>query len=113
MLAHVPRVSLRLASQRLMSQVAGELDRGEDSWFTALGGSMRPALRSVQRVRLRPPGPGEDLLGAVVLVRVGTRWWLHRVVATREDEVEIAGDNGMRNGWTRRSEVHGVLVDQR
>ncbi|SNS77488.1 hypothetical protein SAMN04488107_3735 [Geodermatophilus saharensis] len=79
-------------------------------WFTAIGTSMRPAVGAVQRVRLRPPAPGEGLLRQVVLARVGGRWWLHRVVDEADGRVLIAGDNGMVNGWTDRADVAGVLL---
>jgi hypothetical protein len=66
-------------------------------------------VRAVQRVRLRPPAGDEPLLRRVALARVAGRWWLHRVVAEEGDRVLVAGDNGMVNGWTPRSEVAGVL----
>ncbi|MGY1822548.1 hypothetical protein [Geodermatophilus sp. SYSU D00079] len=82
----------------------------EEDWFTALGTSMRPAVRVVQRVRLRRPSRDEPLTGRVALVRVDGRWWLHRVVAEEPGRVRIAGDNGMVNGWTPRGEVAGLLL---
>jgi hypothetical protein len=100
----------RLASQRTMGEVARRLRGGADEeWFVALGTSMRPAVRAVQRVRLRAPVDGEPLLHRVALARVDGWWWLHRVVAEEGDQVLIAGDNGMVNGWTPRSEVAGIL----
>ena len=93
-----------------MARAAAELARGESSWFTALGTSMRPAVGGVQRVSLRPVGEGEPLTGLVVLARVGGRFWLHRVTAERPGEVHVAADNGMVNGWTPRSCVFGVLA---
>jgi hypothetical protein len=100
---------LRLASQRVMARVAAELGRGAESWFTALGTSMTPEIRAVQRVRLRPVRPREALVGLVVLAEVGGRFWLHRVTQERPGEVHIAGDNGFVNGWTPRESVFGVL----
>ena len=92
-----------------MAGVAEELRQGRLSWFTALGSSMRPAVRVVQRVELRPVTPDEPLAGRIVLARVGDRYWLHRVTEERDTEVHIAGDNGMVNGWTPRSLAFGVL----
>jgi hypothetical protein len=101
----------RLASQRTMDAVARRLRGGStEESFVALGTSMRPTVRAVQRVRLRPPGDGEPLLRQVVLARVGDRWWLHRVVAEEAGRALIAGDNGMVNGWAPRSDVAGVLL---
>ena len=94
-----------------MAAVARRLAGGAaEDWFTAIGTSMTPTVRAVQRVRLRPPAPGETLLGAVVLVRVGARWWLHRVVDEADGRVLVAGDDGMVNGWTERTHVAGVLL---
>ena len=94
-----------------MAAVAARLRSGAtDEWFTAIGTSMRPAVRVVQPVRLRPPEVAQSLLEHVVLVRVADRWWLHRVAAEEDTRVLIVGDNGMVNGWTPRSEVAGVLV---
>ncbi|NJC71155.1 S26 family signal peptidase [Planosporangium thailandense] len=101
---------LRLANQRVMARVAARLADGHDDWFTALGTSMSPAIKVVQRVDLRPVGRGERLLGQIVLTRVTGRFWLHRVVDEEPERVRIAGDNGFVNGWTARGEVYGVLL---
>ncbi|WP_448641786.1 hypothetical protein [Geodermatophilus sp. URMC 63] len=96
-----------------MAAVARRLRAGAaEDWFTAIGTSMRPAVRAVQRVRLRPPEAAEQLAGQVVLVRVGGRWWLHRVVDEADGRALVAADNGMVNGWTDRAEVAGVLLDR-
>jgi hypothetical protein len=100
---------MRLASQRVMRKVARRLAEGERDWFTAVGGSMRPAVRMVQRVALRPVVAGEPLAGRVALVEVGGRLWLHRVTAEEPGRVHVAGDNGMVNGWTSRDFVFGVV----
>src|SRR5512139_851983 len=92
-----------------MARAAADLGQGKDSWFTALGTSMTPEIKAVQRVRLRPPHEGEPLTGQVVLARVGGRFWLHRVTRERPGEAHIAGNNGMVNGWTQRASVFGVL----
>ena len=100
---------LRLASQRVMARAAEELTEGNDTWFTSLGTSMRPALRAAQRVWLRPVDEGESLVGRVVLSRVGARYWLHRVTEERPGQAHIAADTGMVNGWTSRGLVFGVV----
>lgn len=102
-------MSARLASQRVMERAAEELAAGGATWFISLGGSMRPSVKVVQRVRLRPVGPRESLTGRVALVEVSGRFWLHRISQERGSEVHVVGDNGMVNGWTPRSSVFGVL----
>jgi hypothetical protein len=52
----------RLASQKVMGEVAQRLDRGREDWFIALGTSMRPAVGAVQgvsRVRCSPGRPSK------------------------------------------------------
>ena len=71
---------------------------------------MRPAVRAVQRVRLRPVRADERLIGQVVLAEVDGRFWLHRATAEEAGRVHVAADNGMVNGWTPRSSVFGVLL---
>jgi len=93
-----------------MARAANELGDGNDTWFTSLGTSMRPAVKAVQRVWLRPVREGESLAGRIVLARVGARYWLHRVSHERPAEVLIAADTGMVNGWTPRALVFGVLA---
>lgn len=99
----------RLASQRVMARAARELASGGRTWFVAVGGSMAPAVRIVQRVGLRPVRPGEPLAGRIALVQVRGRFWLHRISHERDGEVHVVGDNGMVNGWTPRSSTYGVL----
>jgi hypothetical protein len=72
---------------------------------------MTPAIKAVQRVRLRPVQPDEPLRDLVVLSKVGGRYWLHRVTRERPREAQIAADNGMINGWTPRTQVYGVVID--
>ena len=96
-----------------MAQVAASLSDGAEDWFTAVGTSMTPAIRVVQRVRLRPARNGEALSGLVVLAKVGERLWLHRATDETPDRVHIEADNGMVNGWTPRTQVYGVLVTDR
>lgn len=93
-----------------MRQVAERLSAGEADWFTALGTSMTPAIKAVQRVRLRPVEQTEPLGGLVVLSQVQGRFWLHRVTAEDAGRVRIAADNGMVNGWTPRALVFGVVI---
>ena len=107
---HRAMMGLRLASQRVMARAAGELAEGSDTWFISLGTSMSPAVKAVQRVRLRPVREGERLAGRVVLSRVGARYWLHRVMQERPGEALIAADTGMVNGWTPRALVFGVVA---
>ena len=95
-----------------MRQVAERLSDGEAEWFTALGTSMTPAIKAVQRVRLRPVEQNEPLGGLVVLSQVRGRYWLHRVTAEDAGRVHIAADNGMVNGWTPRTFVFGVVVSR-
>jgi hypothetical protein len=71
---------------------------------------MKPAIRVVQRVALRPALQDEPLIGRVVLAEISGRWWLHRVSDEQADRVHIVADNGMVNGWTPRSAVFGVLT---
>jgi len=75
-----------------MASVANRLaDGAAEDWFIAMGTSMRPTVRAVQRVHLRPVRATETLLDEVVLVRVDGRWWLHRVVEERSSRVLVAG----------------------
>ena len=106
---HRAMMRLRLASQRVMARAAEELAEGNDTWFTSLGTSMSPAIKAVQRVWLRPVYESEKLAGRVVLSKVGTRYWLHRVTQERPGEAQIAADTGMVNGWTPRGLVFGVV----
>ncbi len=56
-----------------MARAAEELTEGNHTWLISLGTSMRPAVKAVQRVWLRPVKEGETLAGQVVLSKVGAR----------------------------------------
>ena len=101
---------LRLACQRVRAPAADELAEGNDTWLVSLGTSMRPAVKAVQRVWLRPVRQGETLAGRVVLSKVGARYWIHRVRQERPGEAQIVADSGMVNGWTPRALVFGVVL---
>ena len=84
---------------------------------TVYGDSMRPYLRSGDRVWLRALLPEEHpRLGAIIAVSFGEYFSLHRTQAARRStmglELLVAGDaNGCSDGWFPRERIVGIVVD--
>ncbi|MCB9522826.1 MAG: S24/S26 family peptidase [Myxococcales bacterium] len=87
------------------------LARGEPVHLRATGGSMRPFIRSGDRLRLDPRAPWG--LGAVVWVAAadGGPGVIHRVVARRADRVLTKGDAlPESDGWVPVARVMATVV---
>lgn len=82
-------------SAEVMPLVTDALGRGQRVRLTATGSSMLPLLRPGDTVELAPLD-GPPVLGAVVLVVLADRAWLHRVVRVAADTVWTRGDAGRR-----------------
>ncbi len=99
------------------------LARGETCVLVPYGNSMRPLIFSGATVTLQPLSVDRPLcVGEAVLVDVGDRTTLHRVLSLCEDaevrrdlvlpdEAVLIGDNrGHVDGWVSLSAVHGRVV---
>lgn len=87
------------------------LARGETVQFRPRGNSMAGKIDSGQLVTVAP-AIALPKVGDVVLVRVRARVYLHLVLAVDavRDTVQIGNNRGRINGWTKRSNVFGLVT---
>lgn len=79
----------------LLGEVAAVLDEGREAIILPTGNSMLPFIRGgVDRVLLYR-APGVDV-GDIVLVCIGGRYLLHRVVAREGETLTLMGDGNVR-----------------
>lgn len=75
------------------------------------GNSMTPLIKSRQPVTLEPVDPSKLEKGDIVLVKVRGNVYTHLVLALREGEVQIGNNHGGVNGWTKLSNVFGIVTE--
>jgi len=87
--------------------------RGWAARFRAYGSSLDPIIRSGQRVKVEPVDVGRLEVGDVVMVRVNGNDMLHLVKAIDSGggRVEIAGNHGEVNGWTKFDCVYAICTE--
>lgn len=90
-----------------LSVLAARVKAGETITFKARGKSMTPRIADGDVLTVRPWAVFPDI-GDVVLVKVRTRWYLHKILATRPGQVQIGNNHGRINGWTSNTNVVGV-----
>lgn len=74
------------------------------------GNSMTPRIKSGEIVRLVPSEGVELKRKDVVLCSVGSRVYLHKIIAIQGDRVLIGNNHGHVNGWTTRDKIYGIAV---
>lgn len=108
----VPGGILALSGPVLRDCLTAVLDRGVPFRFAARGVSMYPSLRDGDVVTVAPLAGSAPRVGDVVAFRNGEeRLVVHRVVAARDDVVEIRGDNcPSSDGVFERAAVLGIVA---
>lgn len=96
------------ARQHLLAALArGETVRG----YRESGNSMTPIIEHRQPVDLAPiVDPAKLTRRDIVFCTVHGRYYLHLILAADRDKVMIGSNKGRINGWTARSNVHGIVV---
>lgn len=78
----------------LLGEVAAVLDEGREAIISPTGNSMLPFIRGgVDRVVLSPRR--DAAVGDAVLVRIGERYLLHRIIAREGDALTLMGDGNL------------------
>ena len=106
--------SLMLSAPDAARLIRDALGAGGEMWVSGSGGSMHPTIRHADPVLLAPLGRGVRR-GQVVLVPLGQRLMLHRVVDIQGDIVLTRGDARQRNDapLPRRDVVARALAVRR
>ncbi len=92
------------------SHAIAALQRGETARVRPHGHSMRGKVEDGDTVTFEPLGERVLRPGAVVLVRVHGRVYLHLVKATQGERVLIGNNRGGTNGWVGRNAVYGIAT---
>lgn len=88
------------------------LQRGETvENYREGGNSMVPLIYSRQPVTLEPVDTSKLEKGDIVLVKVRGKIYTHKVIGTRKGEVQIGNNHGHVNGWTKLSNVYGIVTE--
>lgn len=74
------------------------------------GNSMTPIIKHQQPVTLAPVDSSKLEVGDVVLSKVSGRFFLHKVSAIKQDQVQISNNKGHVNGWTSKDKVYGIVI---
>lgn len=72
---------------------------------------MTPLIRSRQPVTLEPVDTSKLERGDIVLVKVRGNIYTHLVLALQVDQVQIGNNHGGVNGWTKLSNVFGIVTE--
>src|SRR5262245_60915051 len=94
----------------MLDAMAARVARGETVRFRPTGSSMAPLILSRQEVTVAPVDPTRVEVGDIVLARVAGTTYLHLVVATDRERVQIGNNRGRVNGWTGHGRVFGLCV---
>jgi hypothetical protein len=100
-----------LPNDVLLGEVAAVLNEGREAVIIPTGNSMLPFIRGgVDRVVLRRQ---EGVaVGDIVLVKIGERYILHRVIAREGDALTLMGDGNVRGTESCRTEnVIGTVAE--
>ena len=100
-----------LPNDVLLGEVAAVLREGREAVIIPTGNSMLPFIRGgVDRVVLRRR---EGVaVGDIVLVKIGERYILHRVIAREGDALTLMGDGNVRGTKSCRTEnVIGTVAE--
>ena len=100
-----------LPNEILLGEVAAILQEGREAVIIPTGNSMLPFIRGgVDRVVLcRKPAVA---VGDIVLVKIGERYILHRVIAREGDALTLMGDGNIRGTEAcRTGDVIGTVAE--
>ena len=87
------------------------LNEGETCQIRPRGNSMKPKVKSGQLVTLEPIEDTATLeKGAIVLVKVKGRTYLHLVTAIQGDRFQIGNNRGGINGWVSSTAIYGRVT---
>ena len=72
---------------------------------------MVPLIYSNEKIILAPISPGHVFKrGQIVLVKVRGNIYTHKITAVDKERVQISNNHGYVNGWTKKSNVYGIMI---
>lgn len=86
------------------------LQRGETVQIRPHGPSMRPKVQDGARVTVAPCRAEDLRVGAIVLVRVRGRVYLHLIKAIDGQRFLIGNNHGSINGWVGPHAIYGIAI---
>lgn len=90
---------------------AERLMAGEEGVITGFGQSMTPILKSGQPVKVIPLAEDTELSkNDIVFCKVKGHYYLHKILAIRNNAYQIGNNHGHVNGWISRKSIYGKVV---
>ena len=91
---------------------AEKLQQGIKCRDVGIGNSMTPILKSKQAVMCDPVDENTILEKKdIVLAKVGGHYYLHLIHAIKGDQYLIGNNHGHMNGWVKRNNIFGKVVE--
>lgn len=94
-----------------VAAIIQKLNAGESVINKEGGNSMIPLIYSKQPVKIEPVDHSKLERGDIVYVKVAGRIYTHKIIAVKEGEVQIGNNHGGVNGWTKLSNVYGIITE--
>jgi hypothetical protein len=100
-----------LPNDILLGEVAAVLREGREAVITPTGNSMLPFIRGGRdRVVLRKQD--EIAVGDIVLIHIGGRYILHRVIGINGEQITLMGDGNLKSvEHGTRAEIIGTVTE--
>lgn len=90
---------------------AEKLLAGEEGILTGYGQSMTPILKSGQSVKVTPITEETELKrNDIIFCKVNGHYYLHKILAIKNERYQIGNNHGHVNGWIGRNNIFGKVV---
>jgi hypothetical protein len=93
------------------ANIIAKLAAGEAVINKEGGNSMIPLIYSKQPYKVEPVNHSLLEKGDIVYAKVNGRIYTHLITALKQDEVQIGNNHGHINGWTKLSNVYGIVTE--
>lgn len=91
--------------------VIKRINAGEEVVLHPKGNSMRPRIKSGERIVLSSVDAKKLELNDIVLAKVKGRYYLHLISKIEGDKIEISNNHGWCNGTTSRDKIYAIVSE--
>lgn len=94
-----------------VASIVARINAGERVVNREGGNSMIPLIASRQPVTIEAVDTSKLERGDIVYVKVHGNVYTHKVLGLRPGEAQIGNNKGGVNGWTKLSNVYGIITE--